>query len=192
MLELIDEPATDAMELIPDIGVPYSPSVKYVDLRERADAACNTAVALENFGLDVNFSDMDMEAAASLVTAYGENPLEVSKSMSIAKTSSMTPASLVLVSSILKEFSHNVAKSALDIRNLVTNKLILETEHADARVRLRAMEMLGKISDVALFTEKSEIKVTAGESTGDIREALKKKLHKMIDEDEEANIVDVE
>jgi hypothetical protein len=61
---------------------------------------------------------------------------------------------------------------------LVTNKLIIETENADPRVRLRALELLGKITDVGLFTERKEVTVTH-QNTGDIQEKLREKLEKL-------------
>jgi hypothetical protein len=76
-----------------------------------------------------------------------------------------------------------VAESAVTIRNLVTNKLLIESENADPRIRLRAIELLGKISDVGLFTEKSEVTVR-NKSSGDIRDRLRKKLSRLADGDE--------
>ena len=106
----------------------------------------------------------------------------------------MTPASLVLTNNILTEFGQSVATSAVHIRHLVTNKLILETENPDPRTRIRALELLGKISDVSLFAEKSEITVTH-QSTDDLRAKLRGKLEKLVNpayEAEDAIIVDGE
>ena len=76
----------------------------------------------------------------------------------------------------------------------MTNKLILETENPDPRTRIRALELLGKISDVSLFAEKSEITVTH-QSTDDLRAKLRGKLEKLVNpayEAEDAIIVDGE
>jgi hypothetical protein len=64
------------------------------------------------------------------------------------------------------------------IRHTVTNKLILETENPDAKIRIRALELLGKISDVGLFSEKSEVTITH-QSTDDLKAKLRKKLEKL-------------
>jgi predicted nucleotide-binding protein (sugar kinase/HSP70/actin superfamily) len=79
----------------------------------------------------------------------------------------------------LKEFGQSVVQSATHIRHLVTNKLLLETENPDAKVRIRALELLGKMSDVSLFAEKSEITVTH-QSTDDLRSKLREKLERLI------------
>jgi hypothetical protein len=45
-------------------------------------------------------------------------------------------------------------------------------------VRLKALELLGKISDVGLFAEKSEVTITH-QTTDDLKEKLRKKLQKL-------------
>tara|TARA_X000001382_G_scaffold115185_1_gene93817 strand:+ start:176 stop:418 length:243 start_codon:yes stop_codon:yes gene_type:complete len=44
---------------------------------------------------------------------------------------------------------------------------------------MRALELLGKISDVGLFSEKSEVTITH-QSTEDLREKLRSKLEKLV------------
>jgi hypothetical protein len=54
----------------------------------------------------------------------------------------------------------------------------------DPRVRIRALELLGKISDVGLFAEKSEVTITH-QSTDDIKEKLRSKLAKLVNPPQE-------
>ena len=78
------------------------------------------------------------------------------------------------------------------MRNLVTNKLIIESENPDPRVRMRALELMGKISDVGLFAEKSEVTITH-QTTDDIKDRLRGKLAKLVNpelESEDAIILD--
>ena len=78
------------------------------------------------------------------------------------------------------------------MRNLVTNKLIIESENPDPRVRMRALELMGKISDVGLFAEKSEVTITH-QTTDDIKDRLRGKLAKLVNpelEPEDAIILD--
>ena len=163
----------------PEIGVPYSKDVPYADLKERAEAACNTALLLEEHGMEITPTKEDTDTAAGLAVAYAEDPEKTSKKVSVAKVANMTPASLVATNEILQEFGHSVADNAVQIRYLVTNKLLLESENPDARVRMRALELLGKISDVGLFAEKSEITVTH-QSSAELRAKLRKKLEKIV------------
>jgi hypothetical protein len=49
----------------------------------------------------------------------------------------------------------------------------------DPRIEIKAAEMLGKISDVGLFSEKTEITVTYN-NVSDLDEAIKDKIRKMM------------
>jgi hypothetical protein len=93
----------------------------------------------------------------------------------------------------LTEFGRHVVDSAITVRHLVTNKLVLETENPDPRVRIKALELLGKMSDVGLFTEKSEVTITH-QTTDDLKAKLRHKLQKLSQPDniEDAVIIDGE
>lgn len=163
----------------PELGVPLADDVPNVDLKERAEAACNTALKLADHGLDLEPTVEDEDAAAKLAIAYADDPEKTSKKVTTKKAAALTPASIVLTNNILQEFGHSVAESATQIRYLVTNKLLLESENDDPRIRIRALELLGKISDVGLFAEKTEVTVTH-QSTEDLRNKLRGKLEKLV------------
>jgi len=170
---------TMSLVISPEIGVPYSKEVPYMDLKERIEAACNTALQLAEHGLDMPMTTEDETAAAAITTAYADSPESTSKAVTTKRVAKMTPASLVLTNNILQEFGQSVAENATQIRHLVTNKLLLESENPDAKIRIRALELLGKISDVGLFAEKSEVTVTH-QSTDDLRANLRSKLEKLV------------
>lgn len=182
------------MVLEPEIGVPYSDKIPYMDLRARAEAACNTAAVLAEHGLDVEPTSEDEDIAAKLTLAYADNPEKTSKKVSDKRAATLPPAALMMTHNILTQFGHSVVESATQVRHLVTNKLIEETENPDPRVRIRALELLGKISDVGLFTEKTEVTITH-RTTDELRESLRAKLAKLVnpvEEAEDAVIVDGE
>ncbi len=185
------------LEVIPELGVEIPDDLGYLDLRERIDAACATAQHLELYGLDIaNLTDADHELAVTLANEYAEDPTKISKEVNDQRLSSMTPSSVLLVGNILDEFGRLVVTDSVKIRNLITNKLLLESEHDDAKVRLRALELLGKISDVGLFSEKREITVTH-QTSDELRESLRSKLSKLVgdetlDDIEDAVIIDSE
>ena len=52
-------------------------------------------------------------------------------------------------------------------------------------MRIRALELLGKISDVGLFTEKAEVTITH-KTTDELRESLRAKLEKLVEPPVEA------
>ena len=166
--------------IAPEIGVPFSDEVPYEDLRDKAEAACNTALELSEYGLDVEPNKDDKDTAAKLAAAYAEDPEKTSKKATTKKISTLTPASIILTINILQEFGHSVAENATQLRHLVTNKLLLESENDDPRIRIRALELLGKISDVGLFAEKTEVTITH-QSTDDLRNKLRSKLEKLVE-----------
>ena len=178
----------------PELGVPLGEEESVLDLKDRTEAASNTALELAEHGLDIEPTKEDKDIASKLAVAYAADPEKVSKKASSKKVSKLTPASLILTNQILQEFGHSVAESATQIRHLVTNKLLIESENADPRMRVRALELLGKISDVGLFSEKSEVTITH-QSTDDLREKLRSKLEKLVnpvDDIEEAEFMDAE
>ena len=162
----------------PELGVAIPEELPPMDLKKRTDAAAETAKELADHGVNLEPTKEDEDIAARLVTAYADDPENTSKKVTTKRAATLTPASLVLTNNILQEFGHSVVESALQVRHLVTNKLIDETENPDPRVRIRALELLGKISDVGLFAEKSEVTITH-QSTDDLRARLRENLQKL-------------
>ena len=178
----------------PELGVQIDKTTPSIDLKDRMESAANTAKELGEHGLNVEPTKEDKDVAAKLAVAYADNPEKTSKKATPKKVATLTPASLILTDSILQEFGRSVVESSVQIRHLVTNKLLLETDNPDPRVRIRALELLGKISDVGLFAEKSEVTITH-QSTDDIKEKLRSKLAKLVspaDEVESAVVIDGE
>ena len=71
---------------------------------------------------------------------------------------------------------------AQELRSMAVTKIIQETDHPDARIRLKALELLGKVTEVALFTDRVEIKHTEmsdDELTEKIREKLSRYMGKV-------------
>ena len=113
-----------------------------------------------------------------MVTAYADDPENTSKKVTTKRAATLTPASLVLTNNILQEFGHSVVESALQVRHLVTNKLIDETENPDPRVRIRALELLGKT--VALFTDRVETEDKTERDADAIKAELQAKLDRLL------------
>jgi len=163
------------LALTPELGIEIPENVSYTDLCVRAEAACETIKELEDHGLLISPSDQDNDVASTLLTSYAHDVEKTSKAVSNARTSTMTPASLVQTNAILKEFGQLVAEHAAEIRNMVVNKLILETESPKDSTRMQALISLGKMTDVGLFTERKEITVTH-QNSAELREKLREKL----------------
>lgn len=178
----------------PDIGVAMPPQgMPYPLLRERAEAACATIDLLLGAGLNPELlipKPSDKDVAAAVVEAFANDENQASQALTTNRISTMTPASLLLVRGVLDEFGHAVVEKATHIRHLVTNKLILESDNPDPKVRIRALELLGKISDVGLFSERTEITITH-QSTDELKQTLRDKLNKLRAKMDVVDAVDV-
>ena len=139
------------------------------------DAAAAAARMLADAGLVDPPTESDLEVASTIAKAVAAAPGRVPASALYDRT----PASLLMVQSILEEFGHKVVQEAAHLRHLVTNKLVIETENPDPRVRMRALELLGKMGDVSLFTEKKEVTITH-QTSDEVRERLRARLARLI------------
>jgi hypothetical protein len=80
----------------------------------------------------------------------------------------------------LDEYDKVVVQSANQLRTYVTNKLIVDSANPDPRVRLKCYELLGKISDVGLFTDKTEVTMRH-RPTEELEQLLRERLMKTLD-----------
>jgi hypothetical protein len=79
-------------------------------------------------------------------------------------------------------------EQAENLRSMAVTHIVKEVSHPDARIRLKALEMLGKVTEVALFTDRIAVKnedVTDEELDARIKEKLGKYMGAV-------DIVDVE
>jgi hypothetical protein len=165
------------LQVEPDLTIPFpEDNPVLANFREKAEAACKTA---ELLGIDVTPTDEDLAVAEQAVYDLAENEDKANKKL-VKKSSPVTrPATYYAVNDILKEFSVKVVDNANQIRLLVTNNLILETANEDPKIRIRALELLGKITDVGLFTEKSEVTINQ-RSSKELVDSLRAKIHKLM------------
>ncbi len=98
-----------------------------------------------------------------------------------------SPPTVVYLQSLLNEYDKTVVKSASQIRTYVTNKLIAETANPDPRIRMKSLELLGKISDVGLFTDKTEITMRH-RPTEELEQLLRERLTKVIEGEVTPNV----
>ena len=78
------------------------------------------------------------------------------------------------------EFIHQ----AKELRGYTVAKILEDTNHPTASVRLKALALLGKVTEIGLFTEKIEVKKTEL-SDVELEARIKEKLNKL------AKIVDI-
>jgi len=164
------------------IPIPTGASKPYKDVRAKAVAACNAAQLLEKEGYSGDDASLKQskESAKAILSALakGQEP-----QVSAVNNAMSTPGGAYFVRSILQEYDMEIVHEAKSLRHYVTNKLIVESDNNDARIRMKALELLGKISDVGLFSERTEVTVT-NRSTSELEEVLKSKLKKLMGDTE--------
>lgn len=152
-----------------DFDVPladFTPT--FNSLEERIDAAYSalTLLEVEKEGT-TNKEDRDRAIKGFQTGRMSEDDLS-------------NPAIVVQTKTVLDEYSAAVVESAVQLRNFVTNKLVLLADNRDPRVQLRALELIGKISDVGLFTDKTEITMRH-RPTEELEQMLRERLTKVIE-----------
>ena len=90
------------------------------------------------------------------------------------------------ISAMLREYNNAIVADAAELRQVTINKLLDLSMCGDPRIEIKATELLGKVSDVGLFTEKTEITVTYN-TTADLDQMIKDKVRKML----QANAIDI-
>ena len=86
----------------------------------------------------------------------------------------------------LREYAHNVAIDVSAVRTAVTTKLLEIANCGDRKHELRALELLGKHSDIGLFTERSEITIKH-KSSDDLEKEITERVQRLL----HADILDV-
>jgi hypothetical protein len=152
-------------------------SKSYRSVRARAEAACNAAVLLEDEGYEgaQATTETAQEGATSILMslASGREPSAIAQSAAFE-----TPAGAIMVRNILAEYDVEAVREAKQLRHYVTNRLVIESDNMDARIRMKALELLGKISDVGLFSERTEVTINT-RSTIELEDTLRDKLRKL-------------
>ena len=133
--------------------------------------AINTIDLINELGASVDFNDDDLHKAADLLTGATKPnvPKTISKSHEAAAAHHL-----------VKKFDFQAFADALQARNFITNKLVLLADHGDPKIELKALELLGKHSDIGLFTERSEITIhhtTSQSLENSIKERVKRLLN---------------
>ncbi len=124
------------------------------------DAKVKTADWLKDLGLDDEEIETkaDAQAArksfASLVT--GQSVATTQQAL----TSVKAPAAVQHLVGMLTAYDWAFVEQAKELRGFAVAKILEEVKHPDARIRLKALDMLGKVTEVALFTERVEVKKT--------------------------------
>lgn len=153
--------------------------------KTHADAvavAVNTVDLINQLGGSIDFDNEDLHKAKSLIT--GEGKTKIPKHVASAAEASAAHH-------LIRRFDFNAFADALQARNYITNKLIALTDCGDPKLELKALELLGKHSDIGLFTERSEITVHHTTSTA-LENSIKERVKRLLNTEvtEVTNLID--
>jgi hypothetical protein len=143
------------------------------------DAQVQTANWLKELELDDDEAESkaDAQAArnsfASLVT--GQPPQNTQQALANIKA----PAAVQHLVGMLTAYDWAFVEQAKELRGYAVAKILEEVKHPDARIRLKALDMLGKVTEVALFTERVEVK-KAQMSDVELETRIKEKLNRFM------------
>ena len=155
---------------------------KKLDGAQELDARFETAEFLEAIGArpeDEITQEMAKEAAQKAFHDFAANVPDPVKKNTLANAK--TPESVKRIVGMLSSYDWQFVEESQRIRGFIVTKLLEEAEeHPDAKVRLRALELLGKVTDVGLFSERVEIKKT-DISDADLDAQIKAKLEKFVE-----------
>ena len=160
-----------------DHPIPANPTDKEPrDPQEKIKVSATTARLLGEMGMPLDMTMADAAEAQDLFAGHPETePGDVYK-QGVA----------VRLSALLNVYDKQIVDDAIQLRNYITNRLIEITSCGNTKDELRALELLGKISDVGLFTEKQEITITH-KSSEELEHAIKERVKRLI----HSNIIDV-
>lgn len=144
------------------------------------NAQVNTVQWLERLGIEDDtkiVQEAEANAARKVFSALASNTpeLEIKNRLTELKT----PESVRHLVSMLSAYDWEFVEQAKQMRGMAVAKIIEETNHPDARIRLKALDMLGRVTEVALFTDRMEIKKT-DLTDAEIDKKLKEKLNRFM------------
>ena len=155
---------------------------KKLDASDELDARFETAEFLDAIGAkpeDEITKEIAREAASKSFEDFVKNVPDPQKKQNLANVK--TPEAVKRVVGMLSSYDWQFVEESQRIRGFIVTKLLEEAEeHPDAKVRLRALELLGKVTDVGLFSERIEVKKT-DITDAELDAQIKAKLEKFVE-----------
>ena len=163
----------------PELNVPppfRMTSEEITDLYEKVSKAFNTVEFLQANGMgEITPTESDKKEARAVFT---DSPA--------ADQNITTPGKALMLRALLSEYDLEVVRNASQVRRYIQLKLREKSDCGENKTELRALEMLGKMSDVGAFVERVEINVTH-RTTEELENELATKLAQYM-----GDIIDVE
>ena len=161
-----------------DYPIPYSTDEeKPATFMDEVAITSMTAELLEQLGAPLEIDQENLEREKRLI----KEAIEDKKASALR-----TPIAATAARAFLQEYGRSLAADASQVRTAITNKLIEIANCGDTKYELKALELLGKHSDIGLFTERSEININYN-SPEALESAIKERVKRLLN----ADIIDV-
>lgn len=85
------------------------------------------------------------------------------------------------INNLLTAYDKRVVDDPAQIRYYATNRLLELTDDPDVKIRIKALELLGKVADVGLFADRTEITIK-DKTTRDLEKELEAYFSKYVQE----------
>jgi hypothetical protein len=143
--------------------VPYDTvEEKPTSLLEEIALAGNTAELLVNMGAPLELDENTAKEAKKLADMVQKRETKNLNQVTTAFGAAQ----------FLRAYGQQLALDANQVRAAITFKLMELANYGDPKVELKALELLGKHSDIGLFTNKSEITINYKDPT-ELENAIK-------------------
>lgn len=154
-----------------DHPVPYDTTAEKTEtLLDEMAVAGNTAELQVELGAPLDLSEKDAAKEKELLAAVAK-----AKKPSNLKE----PNTAFAAAAFLRSYGQQLAMDAAQARAAITNKLMEIANCGDPRYELKALELLGKHSDIGVFTERSEITVNYKDPE-DLEKAIKDRVKRLL------------
>lgn len=155
-----------------EVPVPFDLSDEQPKTQSDALAiAANTVDLINTLGGSIDFSPEDGKKAVDLVAKPKDKPKHVRDSRTAAA-----------LRTVIQENDFQAFADIQQARYFITNRLIDIASCGDPRLEIKALELLGKHSDIGLFTERSEITVHHTSSKA-LEESIKERVKRLLNAD---------
>lgn len=148
------------------------------DIRVKA----NTAMIMQELGSGIEMTGDDIDKATSLFNSLGKKRTKEQKQEE--KSAISTPGTALAMAGYLSQYDQQIVQDKVQLRSVITNRLLEISQCGDVKHELKSLELLGKACD--LFTERSEITITH-KNSAELQEAIREKIRVLM----QMNTIDV-
>lgn len=165
-MSIVVVPTSHDIPLIQDVqGTP-------AEIAARAEAFFKTAEFLSESGAEIEVDEVDRAEARAIFNDGGITPNIIPSTSAVA----------LHLKALITEYDHRVLESNIQARTYIVNRLLdisnpNKVEPAKPNEQLKALELLGKVSEIGLFAERVEININ-NKSTEELETELVETLSK--------------